>query len=122
MKNQNSGCIVNITSQAGVFYSKGQGCHYAATKAAIIHLTRVLAFELGPLGIRINSIAPGSISLDSESASVPSTAPDRRPPDAIPVGHLGSPDDVAQAVLFFTSERSRFVTGQTLLVNGGVIT
>jgi hypothetical protein len=64
MARAGGGSIVNITSQAGVFYSRGQGCHYAASKAAIIQLTRVLSFELGPLGIRINSIAPGSLSVE----------------------------------------------------------
>jgi NAD(P)-dependent dehydrogenase (short-subunit alcohol dehydrogenase family) len=69
MAQQKSGNIVNISSQEGVFYSRGQGCHYAASKAAIIQLTRVLSFELGPLGIRINSIAPGSLSLEPTSAT-----------------------------------------------------
>jgi 3-oxoacyl-[acyl-carrier protein] reductase len=130
MAQQRTGCIVNnITSQAGVFYSRGQGCHYAASKAAIIQLTRVLSFELGPLGIRVNSIAPGSLSLDpvpqgdspgpgsipTESTTMP------RPLENVPLRRLGTAEDVAQAVLFFVSDQSRFITGQTLLVNGGVI-
>jgi 3-oxoacyl-[acyl-carrier protein] reductase len=59
MMAKRTGCIINIASHAGIFYSRGQGVHYAASKAAIIQMTRVLAFELGPLGIRINAIAPG---------------------------------------------------------------
>jgi 3-oxoacyl-[acyl-carrier protein] reductase len=59
MMAKRTGCIINIASHAGLFYSRGQGVHYAASKAAIIQMTRVLAFELGPLGIRINAIAPG---------------------------------------------------------------
>jgi 3-oxoacyl-[acyl-carrier protein] reductase len=119
MEQQKSGNIVNISSQAGVFYSRGQGCHYAASKAAIIQLTRVLSFELGPLGIRINSIAPGSLSLEptTERAIMPTP----RPLENVPLGRLGSAEDVARAVLFFASDQSQFITGQTLLVNGGVI-
>jgi len=59
MMPQESGCIINIASHAGLFYSRGQGVHYAASKPGIIQLTRVLAFELGPFHIRINAIAPG---------------------------------------------------------------
>jgi 3-oxoacyl-[acyl-carrier protein] reductase len=130
MAPQKTGCIVNITSQAGVFYSRGQGCHYAASKAAIIQLTRVLSFELGPLGIRINSIAPGSLSIGSvppddlpgpESIPAPPTITMPRPLENVPLRRLGTAEDVAQAVLFFASDQSRFITGQTLLVNGGVI-
>jgi 3-oxoacyl-[acyl-carrier protein] reductase len=130
MAQQRTGCIVNITSQAGVFYSRGQGCHYAASKAAIIQLTRVLSFELGPLGIRINSVAPGSLSLDpvsgdgpAESDSIPkeSVPAMARPLDNVPLRRLGTAEDVARAVLFFVSDQSQFITGQTLLVNGGVI-
>ena len=130
MAQQRSGCIVNITSQAGVFYSRGQGCHYAASKAAINQLTRVLSFELGPLGIRINSVAPGSLSNDSvfgegstgSEAIFNESAPIMpRSLENVPLRSLGSAEDVARAVLFFVSEQSRFITGQTLLVNGGVI-
>jgi 3-oxoacyl-[acyl-carrier protein] reductase len=119
MAQQKSGSIVNISSQAGVFYSRGQGCHYAASKAAIIQLTRVLSFELGPLGIRINSIAPGSLSLEPNSETA--VMPPPRPLANVPLGRLGSAEDVARAVLFFASDQSQFITGQTLLVNGGVI-
>jgi 3-oxoacyl-[acyl-carrier protein] reductase len=128
MARAGGGSIVNITSQAGVFYSPGQGCHYAASKAAIIQLTRVLSFELGPLGIRINSIAPGSLSVERDAngttagANSNAAAGAPRSLDRIPLRRLGSADDVAQAVLFFVSDQSQFVTGQTLLVNGGLIT
>ena len=130
MEQQKKGCIVNITSQAGVFYSRGQGCHYAASKAAIIQLTRVLSFELGPLGIRINSIAPGSLSIEPvsqsgstgrESMPAESTTSMPRLLENVPLRRLGSAEDVARAVLFFVSDQSEFITGQTLLVNGGVI-
>ena len=127
MEQQKRGCIVNITSQAGVFYSRGQGCHYAASKAAIIQLTRVLSFELGPLGIRINSVAPGSLALDPLSEVVPTRSmpnPNVTMPrlmENVPLRRLGSAEDVARAVLFFVSDQSQFITGQTLLVNGGVI-
>src|SRR5262249_28081093 len=72
MMPQKSGCTINIASHAGLFYSRGQGVHYAASKAGIIQLTRVLAFELGPFQIRINAIAPGGINTPGSSDAKPS--------------------------------------------------
>lgn len=108
-----TGSIINIASHAGIFYSRGQGAHYAASKAAIIQLTRVLAFELSPLGIRINSVAPGGIDTGI-SPPVHSTP-------ANPLGRRGMPEDVAHAALFLVSPMAAFITGQTLVVNGGAI-
>lgn len=119
MAQQKSGSVVNISYQAGVFYSRGQGCHYAASKSAVIQLTRVLSFELGPLGIRINSVAPGSLSLEPTSEIPIMPAP--RPLENVPLGRLGSAENVARGVLFFALDQSQFITGQTLMVNGAVI-
>jgi len=108
-----TGSIINIASHSGIFYSRGQGAHYAASKAAIIQLTRVLAFELSPLGIRINSVAPGGIDTGI-SPPVHSTP-------ANPLGRRGMPEDVAHAALFLVSPMAEFITGQTLVVNGDAI-
>ncbi len=122
MMAKRTGCIINIASHAGLFYSRGQGVHYAASKAAIIQMTRVLAFELGPLGIRINAIAPGGVntatptSLSSVEVSAGKTSVSSNP-----LGFRGEPKDIAQAALFLASPMSGFVTGQTLVVNGGTI-
>jgi NAD(P)-dependent dehydrogenase (short-subunit alcohol dehydrogenase family) len=117
---QNQGCVINIVSHAGLFYSRGQGAHYAASKAGIIQLTRVLAFELGPFQIRINAIAPGGINTPASSAGKPELTLNRESASN-PLGRRGEPEDIAHAALFLASPMASFVTGQTLVVNGGSI-
>lgn len=112
MMPQKGGCIINIASHAGLFYSRGQGAHYAASKAGIIQLTRVLAFELGPFEIKINAIAPGGVN-------TPASAVQSRDSKDNPLGRKGEPEDIAHAALFLASPMASFMTGQTLVVNGG---
>ena len=122
MMAKRTGCIINIASHAGIFYSRGQGVHYAASKAAIIQMTRVLAFELGPLGIRINAIAPGGINTGSPtSAFQVELSASQTLVSSNPLGFKGEPKDIAQAALFLASKMAGFITGQTLVVNGGTI-
>ena len=127
MMPQKGGCIINIASHAGLFYSRGQGAHYAASKAGIIQLTRVLAFELGPSQIRINAIAPGGINSGASPAAKPAATLDRggavesRDSVSNPLGRRGEPEDIARAALFLASPMAAFMTGQTLVVNGGSI-
>ena len=108
------GAIINIGSQAGLTVTRGQGAHYHASKAAIAHLTKVLAFELGPMGIRVNCVAPGATLADPSSL----------PPELlaqIPLGRAGVPADLAGACLFLASPDASYITGQTLMVNGGAV-
>ena len=122
MMAKRTGCIINIASHAGLFYSRGQGVHYAASKAAIIQMTRVLAFELGPLGIRINAIAPGGINTGSPtSAAQVEPVANQALFRVNPLGSRGEPEDIAHAALFLASRMAGFITGQTLVVNGGTI-
>jgi 3-oxoacyl-[acyl-carrier protein] reductase len=126
MAEQGGGCIVNVGSQAGISYSKGQGAHYHASKAAIIHLTKVLAFELGPANIRINCVSPGGTQTPAKEARdqlAGQAARERqaRARDQIPLGRLGRPEDVAAACVFLASAEASYITGQNLLVNGGAI-
>ncbi len=122
MMAKRTGCIINIASHAGLFYSRGQGVHYAASKAAIIQLTRVLAFELGPLGIRINAIAPGGINTGSPTSASPvELSASQKTIGSNPLGFRGAPNDIAQAALFLASNMAGFITGQTMVVNGGSI-
>jgi NAD(P)-dependent dehydrogenase (short-subunit alcohol dehydrogenase family) len=114
MMPQKSGCIINIASHAGIFHSPGQGAHYAASKAGIIQLTRILAFELGPFEIRINAIAPGGVNTAA-------TTIESRDSASNPLGRRGEPEDIAHAALFLASPMASFMTGQTLVVNGGSI-
>ena len=127
MMPQKDGCIINIASHAGLFYSRGQGAHYAASKAGIIQLTRVLAFELGPFQIRTNAIAPGGVNTAASPAVAPETtlfrddSVENRASGSNPLGRRGEPEDIAHAALFLASPMSSFMTGQTLVVNGGSI-
>lgn len=119
MKDQGFGRIVNISSRAHL--GKTLRTSYAATKGAMVSLTKVWALELAPHGISVNAIAPGPIRTELFEGANPADNPrTRQIIDAIPVGRLGEPEDVANAVAFFLDERSGFVTGQVLYVCGGV--
>ena len=117
MLRRRSGAIVNLTSVVGIHGNPGQA-NYAASKAGIIGFTKALARELGARGVRVNAVAPGYI--DTELT--------RLLPEEIrgtilantPLGRLGEPEDVARAVRFLCSEEAGFVTGEVLLVDGGL--
>ncbi len=114
MRAAGGGAIVNIGSQAGLTVTRGQGAHYHASKAAIAHLTKVLAFELGPMGIRVNCVAPSATPPD------PSVMPAELLTQ-IPLGRAGVPEDVTGACAFLASAEASYITGQTLAVNGGAV-
>ena len=112
------GAIVSLSSVAGKHYSSIVGVHYAATKAAVIGLTRHLAGELGPHGIRVNAIAPGRI--ESPMIHTVGAAVNQAALAATPLGRLGTADECADAVAYLTSDAASFVTGVTLDVAGGL--
>ena len=119
MKAQGFGRIVNIASRAHL--GKTLRTSYAATKGAMVSLTKVWALELAPHGISVNAIAPGPIRTALfERANPPDDPRTQQILDAIPVGRFGEPEDVANGVGFFVDQRSGFVTGQVLYVCGGV--
>jgi 3-oxoacyl-[acyl-carrier protein] reductase len=113
------GCIVNITSIEGIQPAPGHA-HYSAAKAAVIAHTRASALELGPLGVRVNAVAPGLIRRDGIEDAWPEGV--ARWHAAAPLGRLGEADDVADACLFLASPLARWITGATLVVDGGVLT
>ncbi|MFC6018016.1 SDR family oxidoreductase [Plantactinospora solaniradicis] len=119
MKEAGHGRVVNISSRAAL--GKQERSAYAASKAALIGATRVWALELGRHGITVNAIGPGPIQTDLFTRS---NAPDDPRTHAllqgIPVGRVGTPEDVAGATSYFLSDGSGFVTGQTLYVCGGL--
>jgi len=119
MKARGFGRIVNIASRAHL--GKELRTSYAATKGAMVSMTKVWALELAPHGVSVNAIAPGPIRTALfEHANPPDNPRTRQIIDAIPVGRLGEPEDVANTVSFFLDKRAGFVTGQVLYVCGGI--
>lgn len=110
------GSIVTVSS---VWGQSGASCesHYAASKAALIGLSKSLALELGPSGIRVNCVAPGVI--DTEMNAMHSEETMRELADETPLGRIGTVAEVADSILYLCSERASFITGQVLGVNGG---
>lgn len=119
MIEQRSGAIVNISSGAGMNGVKG-GAHYSAAKAALQMFTKVTAAEWGRFGIRANCVAAGAIASERvlEAWKVAGLNPDDMGA-AIPLGRTGTPDEIANMIVFFASDAASYVTGQTIGVDGG---
>ncbi|MCH9610847.1 MAG: 3-oxoacyl-[acyl-carrier-protein] reductase FabG [Chlamydiales bacterium] len=118
MMNPRSGKIINITSVVGLIGNPGQ-TNYAASKSGLIGFTQSLARELASRGITANCIAPGFIQTDMTDAL--SDAQKEALMKQIPMGRLGQPEDIANAVAFLASDNSAYITGQTLTVDGGMV-
>jgi 3-oxoacyl-[acyl-carrier protein] reductase len=122
MMKRKYGKIVNISSNSGIGVAVEGETAYAASKAGVVQLTKTAAFELGQFGINVNCVAPGATETDmlrgqlndQEYDALINTKKERSS-----LRMIGKPDDVANAVLFFADDRSRFITGKTLLVDGG---
>lgn len=119
MMRARSGAIVNIASIIGVMGNAGQA-NYAASKAGVIALTRSTAKELASRNIRANAVAPGFIQTRMTDALTPEVR--EKMLAAIPLGRFGTPQDVADVVLFLASDESAFVTGQVINICGGMVT
>lgn len=116
MRERKSGKIVSISSDSAMNGDIGT-VDYAAAKAGVLGFTRALARELGPFKINVNAVCPGPTNTRAMQR-IPKDAYDRAR-NAIPMGELSEPEDIANAVVFLSSDKARFITGQTLMVNGG---
>jgi len=115
MRNQKRGRIINIASRAWLG-NRGQS-NYSASKAGVVGLTRVLALELGKYGVLVNAIAPGLIDTPL-TQKLPEDVQEKLI-QAQPTKSMGQPEDIANAVAFLSSEKTQFITGQTIYVDGG---
>ena len=118
MMKQKSGAIVNIASIVGVMGNFGQA-NYSASKAGVIGLTKTMAREVASRGIRVNAVAPGFI--DTEMTRVLDDSVRQALIEQVPLAKLGLPEDVASCVAFLVSDKSSYITGQVINVNGGML-
>ena len=122
MRTQGSGRVIHIASQLGMVGDPGSAL-YGIAKAGLIHLTRSMAYELGPQGITVNAVSPGPIETDFYRERM------KREPDLrgrrlarLPVGRLGTPEEIADTVAFLATSAPGFMTGANLVVDGGYVT
>ncbi|MBP5199491.1 MAG: 3-oxoacyl-[acyl-carrier-protein] reductase [Schwartzia sp.] len=118
MMKQRAGRIVNMASVVGVTGNAGQA-NYSAAKAGVIGFTKTIARELASRGVTANAVAPGFI--DTDMTSVLSDKAKEAALTGIPLGRMGTPEDIAAAVLFLVSDQSSYITGQVLHVDGGMV-
>jgi 3-oxoacyl-[acyl-carrier protein] reductase len=115
---QRSGRVINISSVIGLMGNAGQ-CNYAASKAALIGFTKAAAKEFAPRGVTVNAVAPGFIETDMTAVLTPELKTDLL--KRIPLNALGSAEDVAHVALFLAGAGARYITGQVLVVDGGLV-
>ncbi|OGX40591.1 MAG: 3-oxoacyl-[acyl-carrier-protein] reductase [Omnitrophica WOR_2 bacterium RIFCSPLOWO2_01_FULL_41_12] len=118
MIKQRAGRIINIASIIGIIGNAGQA-NYSASKAGIIALTKTAAKELASRNINVNAVAPGFIQTEM-TAKLPEDI-QQKMKEMIPLGKFGSPEDVAKVCLFLASEEASYITGQTIVVDGGMV-
>jgi 2-deoxy-D-gluconate 3-dehydrogenase len=121
------GSIVNVAAIDGL-HPAGPFVHYDASKAGLLGMTRALALELGPRRVRVNAVAPGAVRTPGSDSALGAAAGatgagqlKAQLTSRIPLGRMGEPDDIARAVLFLVSRAADYVTGSTLVVDGGIL-
>ena len=119
MREAGGGSIVNISSAAGIAPAPGTSAAYAASKGAVRLFTKATAIQYAGEGIRCNSVHPGPTDTDMLSASLPDRARQLEQIGRIPIGRVGTPDEIAYGVLFLASDESSFMTGSELVIDGG---
>ncbi|MEX3853161.1 SDR family NAD(P)-dependent oxidoreductase [Paraburkholderia sp. BR10923] len=122
MKQKKSGSIVAVSSIMGIAYGWDEHAHYSAAKAGVVGLVRGLAFELGRHGIRVNGLAPGFIRTAQALSEQHSKGESglNAVSASVPLGRVGEPEDMADVITFMVSDKARYLTGQTIMVDGGL--
>lgn len=123
MRTRGNGAIVALSSIMGVAYGWDEHVHYSAAKAGVVGLVRALAVELARDGVRVNGVAPGYIFTAQALSKEHSLGTEglKAAASFIPMGRVGEPEDVADVILFLTSPASRYMTGQVIVVDGGLL-
>lgn len=122
MKARKSGSVIALSSIMGVAYGWDEHVHYSAAKAGVVGLVRGLAVELARDGIRVNGVAPGYIRTAQLLSKEHSVGPDAdKCGEYIPMGRIGEPEDIADVILFLASNAARYMTGQVVVVDGGLL-
>ena len=122
MKARGKGAIVALSSIMGVAYGWDEHVHYSAAKAGVVGLVRGLGVELARDGIRVNGVAPGYIRTAQLLSKQHSLGPDAdKAGEFIPMGRIGEPDEIADVILFLASNAARYMTGQVVVVDGGLL-
>ncbi|MBW3097813.1 SDR family NAD(P)-dependent oxidoreductase [Pseudohoeflea coraliihabitans] len=123
MRKSGKGAIVCLSSIMGVAYGWDEHVHYSAAKAGVVGLVRGLAVELARAGIRVNGVAPGYIRTAQALSEKHSLGPAglEKAADFIPIGRVGEPEDIADVIKFLASEQARYITGQVVTVDGGLL-
>ena len=123
MREAGRGSMIAVSSIMGVAYGWDEHVQYSAAKAGVVGLVRGLAVELAPDGVRVNGIAPGYIRTAQALSEEHSLGPAglEQAAEFIPMGRVGEPEDIADVILFLASDASRYLTGQTVVVDGGLL-
>ncbi|MEZ5666462.1 MAG: SDR family NAD(P)-dependent oxidoreductase [Alphaproteobacteria bacterium] len=123
MRARRRGAVVAVSSIMGVAYGWDEHVHYSAAKAGVVGLVRGLAVELARDGIRVNGVAPGYIRTAQLLSREHSLGPEgaEKAGEFIPMGRIGEPEDIADVILFLASDAARYLTGQTIVVDGGLL-
>jgi 3-oxoacyl-[acyl-carrier protein] reductase len=123
MKAKGGGAIVCLSSIMGVAYGWDEHVHYSAAKSGVVGLVRGLGVELARNNIRVNGVAPGYIRTAQALSPVHSLGPEglKKAADFIPVGRVGEPEDIADVINFLVSDAARYMTGQVVTVDGGLL-